>query len=97
MNHSQAHFLRFSPAGLAGGFGRPDAADRQARDKPVECNVVVALEERMWRDRRETWVEPPVRGSAAARLRARMRTFVTRMQLGPVPDEAAGRDPEIRF
>jgi hypothetical protein len=79
-------------------FGQAASAALTVRGKAVECDVVVALEERIWRDRREIGmpVTSPSR-SAAGRLRGRIRDFVARMQLGPVADEAAGRDPETRF
>jgi hypothetical protein len=67
-------------------------------EKSLECDVILPLEERIWRDRRELGIQVRRRdASGVARVRAKLRDFLTRMQLGPVPDEAAGRDPEIRF
>lgn len=69
-------------------------------DTSVQCKVVIALEERMWLDRRERPVSlPAVDSSALARVRAKARDFIVRMQLGPAgPYDAAGvRNPEAPF
>ena len=98
MNDPRAHSLRSVPTGLVIGFGRPGTSELRNVGKPEECRVVLALEERMWRDRREVGPRPAAAPrSLAGRIRAKVRDFVFQMQLGPVPDDAAGRDPETRF
>ncbi|NLD55061.1 MAG: hypothetical protein GX652_10415 [Burkholderiaceae bacterium] len=98
MNDSHAHFSPGSPAGMVIGFGRPGVSHLREPGKPTERRVVMALEERMWRDRREVACrQVPAARTLTGRLRARVRELAFRMQLGPVPDEAAGRDPENRF
>ncbi len=98
MDYSHARFARFPEAGSLGGFTRPGAPAAAVGARPADHDVVMALEERMWRDRRELWAPgTPYRTSAAGRLRGRVRDFISRMQLGPVADDAAGRDPDMRF
>lgn len=97
MNHSHAQSLGFPVGRLVSGFGRPAAPELKVPAKPLECDVVMVLEERMWRDRREVGIAPAAPDSAVGRLRAKVRDFVSRMQLGPLADDVAGRDPEIRF
>src|SRR5690606_1548352 len=94
MNDSHAHFIRKPPTGLVIGFGRPGASQLHDVGKPRERKVVMALEDRMWRDRREMAPrQAPANQTLVGRLRARARNLAFRMQLGPVADDAASRDP----
>ena len=63
-------------------------------DRSLECGVVVALEERIWLDRREDACTffPAKREGTAGRLRTWFRNFSARMQLGPVIDDETGPD-----
>jgi hypothetical protein len=97
MNHSHAQSLGFPVGRLVSGFRRPAAPELNVPEKPLECDVVMALEERMWRDRREVGIAPASPAGAVGRIRAKVRDFVSRMQLGPIADDVAGRDPESRF
>jgi hypothetical protein len=85
MNSSRAGVHRFLPR-----RNRRRQHLMENLDKSVECAVVSALEERMWLDRRETPVGL-LAGDASGleRLRAKVRVFLLRMQLGPV----GGYDP----
>lgn len=55
--------------------------------RSLECNVVQALEERIWLDRREdACAFFPAKGGALQRLRSWFRDLRARGQLGPVAD-----------
>ena len=69
-------------------------------DRSFQCDVVSALEERIWLDRREAgspWPGRPVAG--VGRIRQWLRDLRARMQLGPIADDAgwSGGEPDKRF
>jgi hypothetical protein len=69
-------------------------------DRSFQCDVVSALEERIWLDRREAGHPWPSRSVAGVgRLAQWLRDLRARMQLGPFEGENdwSGGDPEKRF
>jgi len=69
-------------------------------DRSFQCDVVSALEERIWLDRREAVNPWTSRGAAPlGRLAHWLRDLRARMQLGPLDDDVnwSGGDPDKRF
>ena len=69
-------------------------------DRSFQCDVVSALEERIWLDRREAANPWPLRDAARlGRLAHWLRDLRARMQLGPLDDDVnwSGGDPDKRF
>jgi hypothetical protein len=69
-------------------------------DRSIPCDVVSALEERIWLDRREAGRSWPPRGAAReGRLSHWLRDLRVRMQLGPLDDDVnwSGGEPDKRF
>ena len=69
-------------------------------DRSFQCDVVSALEERIWLDRRESRNPGPSRGEAGlARLAHWLRDLRARMQLGPLDADVdgSGGEPDKRF
>ena len=56
-------------------------------ERSLECGVMLALEERIWLDRREdACTFFPARRAGWEKFRAWLRNFAARTQMGPVPD-----------
>ncbi len=69
-------------------------------DRSFQCEVVSALEERIWLDRREAGNPWPSRGVVGlGRLAYWLRDLRARMQLGPLDGAGdwSGGDPDKRF
>ena len=68
-------------------------------DSGFRCSMVSALEESIWRDRRERGGASPASRAGLGRLLQRLRDLRARMQLGPldVSNDWSGGDPDKRF
>jgi hypothetical protein len=68
-------------------------------DGGFRCNMVSALEESIWLDRREHGCASPAAKAGLGRLLQRLRDLRIRMQLGPldVSRDWSGGDPDKRF
>lgn len=68
-------------------------------DRSFQCEVVSALEERIWLDRREAGHPGSTRGVVGAGgIRRWLRDLRARMQLGPMDDGGwADGEPDKRF
>ncbi len=69
-------------------------------DGGFRCNMVSALEESIWRDRREHGCASPAAAKVGVgRLLQRLRDLRARMQLGPLDlsSDWSGGDPDKRF
>ena len=68
-------------------------------DSSFQCNMVSALEESIWLDRRERSLAIPVPKAGPGQILQKLRDLRARMQMGPLDDESgwSAGDPGKRF
>jgi len=89
-----------SPCSCRGVASEGMGAAMNTLDSSLRCDVVSALEEQIWLDRREAGGRMVARRAAGfGRILQRLRDLRARMQLGPVDDANGwtGDDPDKRF